>query len=503
MRAAAAPEPQVVTFQDGITPFWRKLPAFFAYPLHASPLVCIGTLAVLSIVTAFVGGLFRGLLAYLFLRYAFSVMEQAARGDSDPDSPDLSMWGGKDYRPLKQTVVFLFYVAILVGLGAAVGISQAPAIDPAVQQQAAVAPQPEAEAEDEEGAESQEAQAARYELAMREAAAASAAGPEPEIKLPWWFYVLAIACALPLPGAIMVIALEDSLVRALNPATTFFFIRAMGKAYFVLWGLFAAILGMRELVMGLTAEMSAFVRFPLETLIGSYFMLALFAMMGYALYQYHQELGYDVKVDFDTLRKKQAAAANKGADPFTQQVDALVADGKVDDAMRLVLDGMRYDKLNPDLNEKAHKLHLLKGDNAKTLAHGQQYLKALVAARRGAKALGVLKKLQEMDPAFAPEADSLLGLAEAALAQRDHLKAIDLVKGFDKRFPKHADIPAVYFLGARITSEHLRQDDRAMAILKALLQRYPESPVAREATQYLAVLAKMAAPAPLAVAAAK
>jgi len=88
----------------------------------------------------------RGLLAYLFLRYAFSVMEQAARGDSDPDSPDLSMWGGKDYRPLKQTVVFLFYVAILVGLGAAVGISQAPAIDPAVQQQAAVAPQPEAEA---------------------------------------------------------------------------------------------------------------------------------------------------------------------------------------------------------------------------------------------------------------------------------------------------------------------------------------------------------------------
>ena len=515
------PELQVKVYQDAIEPFWTKLPSFFAYPLRFTPLIVIGALSLVSILTAVTGGLLRGLLAYLFLRYAFSVMEQSARGDLNSESPDISMWGGKDHRPLKQTVVFIFYFFILFGLAtisaipvvsketraahaallaeAAQKVEVRPGVDP-------TAPRPrkaEAEDDEEETAAAPEPRIPQsYAEAMAMNAAVQQAEPEPDdFRLPLWFYALAILAAIPLPGAIMVIALEDSLVRALNPATTFFFIRAMGKAYFVLWGFFALILTVREVVMHLTANLAAYVRLPLEMMVGSYLMLALFAMMGYALYQFHQELGYGAKVDFESHREKSAAAASgKPVDPMTQQVNIFVKEGRIDEALRYVHDAMRYDKLDPAMNERLHELYKLKGEDAKTLAHGRQYLQALVAAKSGTRAIVLLKKLRAMDATFEPDADTLLPLAQVAVAARDIALATELVKGFDKRFPSHADIPGVYLLVAKVTSEHLHQDDKAMAFLKVLLHRYPNAPVKEEAEKYLAALSSMAklkaAPAP-------
>jgi outer membrane protein assembly factor BamD (BamD/ComL family) len=169
-----------------------------------------------------------------------------------------------------------------------------------------------------------------------------------------------------------------------------------------------------------------------------------------------------VKVDSGENRRKEAAASSKPVDLLTQCVDDFVARGEVD-------------------------------DRAKALVQGATLLRALIAVKRAPKALPVLRKLKEVDPAFAPDADSILALAEAALGAKNLHLAVDLVKEFDKRFPGHADIPGVYFLGARISSEHLAQDAKAIAILKVLLNRYPDAAVSEEAKKYLAALTHVAA----------
>jgi tetratricopeptide (TPR) repeat protein len=457
-------------------------------------MVVIGVLSLASAVTAFTGGLLRGLIAYLFLRYAFSVMEQAASGDLNADSPDINIWGGKDHRPAKQTVVFLVYMAILFGLAnvATVPLPAKPA-EAARVEAPATAPAPSASSEqddDDEAPVDRRAPRSYFDLPD------GAAEPEPQTKLAWWFYVLAIACAIPLPAAIMVIAVEDRLVSALNPLTTLAYLKGMGAAYFLLWFFFALILAARAGVVALLPDMGALFRVPIETFVGSYLMLSLFAMMGYCLYQYHQELGYQVKMDFDSHRAKEAAAAPnaKPKDPLTQKIDAALAAGKVDDALRYVLDELRFEKLNPDLHERAHKLYVMKGDVPQIVAHGQSYLKALVAAKRPVPAMQLAKKLKDIDPAFEPAPEVLLGLAECAYAVKDYDRAIALVRGFDKRFPGHGDIPGVYLLGARITCEHIGQRDKAIQILKVLLQRFPDAAVKDEASRYLATLSA-AAPA--------
>ena len=483
---------EVVFYKDGITPFWKKLPEFFRFPFHAGPMVVILSLSAMSAFGAFFM-LINGLAVYLFLRYAFSVMEQASNGDFRPDSPDVNVWGGTDRRPLKQAVVTFVYIAILIGL-ASYSMRPAPATEATVRNApvptAAAATPASTEADDDEDA-APAPGASRYSRA-----ALDDEPPAPPMVLPGWFWLVALLCAIPLPAAFMVIAVEDSLTRALNPLTTFQYVGAMGGGYFILWAFFVPIIALRMALGSLLPDMAMFIKLPILFAVGSYLLLALFTMMGYCMYQYHQELGYAVKVDFDAHRREEAKAAApvpaKPVDPLTRKIDDLVAANKVDDAIRVVQDEMRFEKLSPDLNERLHKLLVLKGDNAAIVKHGPQYVKALVKGQRSPLALKTVALLKTLDAAYEPEADVLLGLAEGAFQARDYAKAVALVKGFDKRFPGHADIPGVYFLGARIMSEHAHDQASAMKILKALLQRFPEATVAPQAKQYLEVLAKVA-----------
>ncbi len=46
-------EPQIKIYQDDITPFLQRLPAFLLFPFKPAPLIMIAGLSALSIVTVF------------------------------------------------------------------------------------------------------------------------------------------------------------------------------------------------------------------------------------------------------------------------------------------------------------------------------------------------------------------------------------------------------------------------------------------------------------------
>lgn len=184
-----------------------------------------------------------------------------------------------------------------------------------------------------------------------------------------------------------------------------------------------------------------------------------------------------------------------------QRVDELVGEGKLDEAIGALYDALRHDKLDPDFNERMHQLLLLREDGARVLRHGAMYLNALIKARRSSHALVALQRLQALDSNFEPPVDCLVPMARAAARIHDYHTAIKLIRGFDRLHPRHADAPAALLLGARIARDHLHQDERAIQILKALLQRYPEAPVRDPAVRYLASLTGLVqAKAPLIIA---
>ena len=320
--------------------------------------------------------------------------------------------------------------------------------------------------------------------------------------LPPWYWVVVVALSLLLPAAALVVAMDDAFFRALNPMHAMRFIGTMGSAYFVLWAFFLLIAGVRQWVLRAGDSWSPALRLPVELGLGTYLALVLCALMGYVLHQFHQELRLDVEVDFDTHRKAggSEAIAKAGSvhaalrksepqDPLERKLQALLAEGKVADAIAEVKDQMRYARLDPVLNQRLHDLHVLQGDNTATLAHGQQWLVALATARPGSETLAALRKLLALDPGFVvAEGNVVLPAATAASKQGDHELAMRLVKGFDKRYPQHADTAGVYFLGARLMSEYQRQHDKAAKLLRGILAHYPDHAVAPEVKTYLTVL---------------
>ncbi|MBI3716541.1 MAG: hypothetical protein HY255_11160, partial [Betaproteobacteria bacterium] len=320
--------------------------------------------------------------------------------------------------------------------------------------------------------------------------------------LPFSFWLVMAGISLILPSAAIVIAQEDRFFAALNPLRVLDFIKSMGSAYFALWVLFLLIAGTRQVAMRMGENWPAAVRFPLEMGIATYLGLVLFAMMGYALYQFHQELGLDVSVDFDSHRKaggaegiaqagsaRAALQAQEPKDPLERKLQALLAEGNVKEAIAEVKDHMRYDRLDPALNTRLHSLYMQQGDAAVTLTHGQQWLSGLAKTGKGADALRALQALLKLDPKFAvQDGDVVLPAATAAYQKGEFPIALNLVRAFDKRYPKHKDTPGVLFLGAKLASEHLRQQETAVKILGMITAHFPNDPVAVEAKTYLAVL---------------
>ena len=121
----------------------------------------------------------------------------------------------------------------------------------------------------------------------------------------------------------------------------------------------------------------------------------------------------------------------------------------------------------------------------------------LLKKNEGMAALKLYQSMLSRDATFAPEQPGqLLLLARAARQQRNYTLALSLIRGFDKRFPRHADIPAVYLFAARVLSENLKEDTMAQQILAVLLQRYPEHPASDEARQLQRTLERFAAQKP-------
>jgi tetratricopeptide (TPR) repeat protein len=324
---------------------------------------------------------------------------------------------------------------------------------------------------------------------------------------PAWYWAAMLLLSLLLPSAAIVIALEDKFFKALNPTLIVYFIQSIGSAYFVLWGFFLSIVGTRQLALTAGAKLPPSIAFPLEMALATYLGLVLFALMGYTLYQFHQELHLDVDVDFEDHRQAGGAEAIARAgsataalnavianDPLERKLQPLLKAGDFKEAIAEVKDHMRYDRFDPALNIRLHGLYWDAGDSAATLIHGQQLLSALTRAQQSKQAVEALRKLIKLDPELAIEdGDVVLPTAQAALDMRDAKLAFKLLKGFDKRFPKHKDMPAVFFLGAKMMSEQMRQHDKAASLIRSVLARYPEHAIAAEAATYLSVLESVAA----------
>jgi len=416
------------------TPFWHRLPSFLLFPMKTDSIMRIAGYSIIGglslLLPDMIGGLLRLILWIIFLKYAFVVMERTAKGQFD--EPNGMNGDEGDAAQVMRQFAMLVIMVLLFAL-----------------------------------------------LAYMFGKVGYGIG---------WLLLNVIT-----PAAIMIIAVSRSLGEALNPARILFYIKTIGSPYLALCFVLFSVTSSGEWLQNfLNEHMNSWLALPLLSFVEFYFALITYHMMGYVIYQYHEGLGVETEVSFEQAEAK--LAPGKAADPVLAKLSAMIANGQQEEAIDLLREELRLRWENNDLHVRYQKLLQAAGKQTPALHHGREFINKLVTEKRFFQALDLCEKCIKMDPEFQlQDSYHVHELASAARMGNRQKLALDLMRRFDRRYPEHPHIPAVYLLTAQILSEHFNMHREAMQILRAILAKFPDHALVGEAGQYLEGLSKLAA----------
>jgi tetratricopeptide (TPR) repeat protein len=415
--------------RPAFTPFWRRFPRFFLYPMQLGSLLRIGAYSAVGSIALFTLPLLALPLSLIvwvvFLKYAFLVMERTADGRFD--EPDGVNGGeGDTSQVFRQFGLIIILTLLFVMLAFAMGTAGA---------------------------------------------------------IVGW-----IVLNLALPAGTMIIAVSRSLPEALNPARVFFYIGSIGSPYLALCFVLTSLMGSGNWLKGFLLEhMNPWLALPMTNFVEFYFVLICYHMMGYALYQYHDKLGLEAAVDFDQAEAR--LSLGKAADPVMTKLSTLVADGRQDEALDLLREELRRRWEDNALHERYQKLLLASGKTSTALQHAREFIAKLANEKRMFQALDLCEQCLKSDPEFMlQDSTQIHELASAASVAKRPKLALDLMRRFDKRYPNHPLIPSIYLLSARVLGEHYQRRDEAVKILRGLQLKFPSHAAAEDARRYMDML---------------
>ncbi len=405
-------------------PFWQRLSAFFRYPFHRDPLMVVAfcTLVPIFLGQGILGWVTYVLLALVLFKYTYAVIRHTAEGHMKPP-PVSAAWSGEGLAiGLQQMVVFVA-MAMLVGFATAM------------------------------------------------------LGPIPGL-------VIGALVILALPASIMVLAMENSVFAALNPLNLTTLITAIGWPYFLLYG-FLILMTMASGAAQdfAVSHLDPLLAQPLTGFLNSTYMLILFHMLGYLLFQYQQELG------FASDYQEGEASADPQRDRSRRidaDIDMNLKEGNYDRVTGILEESLKRDPANPNRLEQVYRLALARDDRATLSRHHGKLLRWMVTLRRHREMKTLLTLLRQQDPQFQPgDPELAVACADLLFMQHEPKAALQLLRDFHKRFPDSDQIAPAYILVARILANGFGQWNKAETFLQFAARHTSDPEVRGDIASYL------------------
>lgn len=320
----------------------------------------------------------------------------------------------------------------------------------------------------------------------------------------WLVFFVAI-----IPAATMRLVITGSLRGALNPAEMISLIQRIGKPYAALaafifvaelcrsYGLTALAMGGGLSVASLTTGfgLGTIVQLLLLSSAFWYFTFMICGLVGYAMYQFADELDISVMGPGEGAMRSVANARTIDVKARTRDamIGQLVSAGDIKEAIDLLSHDLSDRPNDLSLHARLHKLLIAENSTPRIEHHIDAYLTLLVKSENWREAIELVEDAVARRAEWKlRDADHIAPLAQAALRNGKPQLAGQLIKGFDKKYAVHADIPKVYLIGAQLMAEWGGKPDEARRILEYLLKRYSSDAAATEAGRYLDVLNRTA-----------
>ena len=420
-----------------ITPFWQRIPKFFAYPANSQSLIFNAILAfffsfamfggIMSLVVTLVLGLG-------FIRYALLVLESTADGkDKAPAVTMDTVMAGKmlALKLLATYIVFGFAVyASVAFVGPVAGM------------------------------------------------------------------LVGLFILMCIPASTMVMAVEQSFLQAINPSVWINVIRAIGAPYFLLYAFLILLSACQGVITSIIGSFHTILLAPVENFIGLYFTLIMYNMMGYVIFQYHEVLGHNVNLDVDKEygnTSKPVAKKPVSTNPSILEAEVLIKEGHIDQAIKRLNAATRQTGATMELHGYYHRILFAANKPDIMIAHAKDYINMLIHENKIRDAAQLIIDCYKFKETLRPnDPDKYYTLAYMLSEMRAHKACIALIQNFHKRYPVHRDIPKLYLLASRILSEQLSNDAMALKMLEFLRAKYRQHELAGEIEQYCSVVRKVA-----------
>ena len=420
-------EAERAAFEDIVEPFWFKIPKFFIYPFHPRPLILMVVLSFLSVLLIFpslLSLLIQLFIAGLFLKYAFAALKNTANGHFQPPKIDSKTLLEDFLIVFKQLGMF-----IIIGY-------------------------------------------AFYKVTQM-------AG----IIIGLLFLGFAV---LSIPAMIIVLVGTNSLLQAINPAMFVVMAWRIGWSYLLMY-LFLMLLGVAPAVLGqyIVGYLPAKLHFFLLKLTQNYYALISYHLMGYVIFQYHEEIGYEVDFEEEELPPEEIPSGEEDSGQLLNRVDMLIKEGKLDDAISLIKSETLGAITALGLAERYYNLLKLKEQTPDMLKHGKEYLDLLAKANQKAKLVEVYLECISKDPNLTAKPTTLLKAASYLNEAGKHKESLEAYSHFIKANPENPLVPKAYFLASNIFNEKLKNPGKATKILKNLIKKYPNHDIIPHVQRYL------------------
>lgn len=391
-----------VAAQAAPAPFWTRIPAIATYPLRGSALYALIALTLCSALLVLPGILklvIGGVLGMATYTYAFDILRHTADGEAD--APRLG------YNSFDSAVLRLILLAFALGI--VLGVSGV------------------------------------------------VAG---EVGLT----IAYLAVLLLLPGMLISLAIDGSLRRALNPAVSIDMALRIGWPYLAAYGLLYVIQGSGTAAVFVALKyLPPIVREATVMVTSIWSLFASFHLMGYLVYQYHEELGY----------APSAGAALEREDPdqrLLDEAEQYVRDGHSEEALQVLRGAVRSRAVSLAVHELYQRLLRQHHRNDELHEHTRHYINRLLQEKQERRALALQREALDSNPAFTPlTPEQATLLAERAKMAGQFQLATDGLLAAIGAWPRDTMLPTWSLDAGLLLAERFGRDDQARAVLQNAL----------------------------------
>jgi tetratricopeptide (TPR) repeat protein len=290
------------------------------------------------------------------------------------------------------------------------------------------------------------------------------------------------------PAMVIMLVGTESLLQSINPFLFVGMAWRIGWSYLLMY-FFLILLGGAPAVIGryITGYLPPTLYTFLSNVVVDYYMIISYHLMGYVIFQYHEEIGYDVDFDFaeEEIISREEPTEKDDANKLLSQVDRLIKEGKLDEAILLIKSETHGVISDLNLAERYYNLLKIREEFPDMLEHGKVYLDLLVKGNQKEKLNEVYSECVSRDEKFSPKPTTLIKIAGSLNESGRHKESIQAYNRFIKANPEDPLVPKAYFLVSNVFNEKLNDPGRAARVLKGVIKKFPNHDIIPHAERYL------------------